>query len=165
MATVSEQQVLSGHTAKIYIDGEEVGFVQDVSANVDTGVQAVFCLGSVEDQEHQQTHYQVRGNFRRYYVRDTMISDSKLGARSAASMIATGTFELLADSTVRMSLTVTETNDPATGATVATGSTKVSETTPQVQIAGDQLVLIYQPSSTDAGATPLSVVYQRFVCP
>ena len=94
MATVSEQQVLSGHTAKIYIDGEEVGFVQDVSANVDTGVQAVFCLGSVEDQEHQQTHYQVRGNFRRYYVRDTMISDSKLGARSAASMIATGTFDL-----------------------------------------------------------------------
>jgi hypothetical protein len=80
-------------------------------------------------------------------------------------VIATGTFELLADSTVRMSLTVTETNDPSTGAPVATGSTKVSESTPQVQIVGDQLVLTYQPSATDAGATAHSVVYQRFDCP
>lgn len=80
-------------------------------------------------------------------------------------VIATGTFELLADSTVRMSLTVTQTNDASTGATVATGSTKVSESTPQVQIAGDQLVLTYQPSATDAGATAHSVLYQRFDCP
>jgi hypothetical protein len=80
-------------------------------------------------------------------------------------VIATGTFELLADSTVRMNLTVTETNDPSTGATVATGSTQASETTPQVQIAGDQLVLTYQPSATSAGATAHSVAYQRFDCP
>jgi hypothetical protein len=80
-------------------------------------------------------------------------------------VIATGTFELLADSTVRLRLTVIETNDPTTGATVATGSTQTNETTPTVQLAGDKLALTYQPNSTGAGDTAHTIVYQRFTCP
>lgn len=94
MANLTDQQVLSAHTARIFLDSEEVGFVQNISVNIDTGIQGVFAIGSVEDQEHQQTHYSVRGSFSRFYVRDTMIQNSKLGARSAAEMIRTGTFDL-----------------------------------------------------------------------
>ncbi|HWQ09993.1 MAG TPA: hypothetical protein VN436_12825 [Holophaga sp.] len=94
MANLTDQKILAAHTAKIYLDGTEVGYLQNVQVNIGTGLVPAFCIGSVEDQEHQQTHYTVNGSFARYYVRDTLIEDSKLGARTAASMIRTGTFDI-----------------------------------------------------------------------
>lgn len=94
MANLNAQQVLSAATAKIFLDGTEVGYLQNISINIDMGVQPAFAIGSVEDLEHQQTHYTVRGNFQRYYVRDMLVQNSKLGARTAADVIATSTFDL-----------------------------------------------------------------------
>lgn len=94
MTAVNDANVLGGHVAKILLDGEEVGWMQGVSWNIDTGNQPVYVLGSVEAQEHQQTRYAVSGEIQRYYVRDMLIQSSKLGARTAGEMLQTGTFDL-----------------------------------------------------------------------
>ena len=95
MATISEAQVLGGHTARIVVDGTDVGWMQGVSYNMDAGVQGVYVIGSVEPQEHQQTRFTISGEINRYYVRDTLIEDSKLGARTASEIIRTGTFDIV----------------------------------------------------------------------
>ena len=94
MADLIDQQVIGGHTARIILDGSDVGFVQGLTWNVDAGVQEVFCVGSVEAQEHQQTHYSVSGELNRYFIRNNIADSSALGARTAADMITTGTFDL-----------------------------------------------------------------------
>jgi hypothetical protein len=100
MANLATQQVLGGHTARILLNGVDVGFCQGVTWNVDDGVQEVFVLGSVEAQEHQQTHYSVSGEINRYYIRSNIADSSALGARTAADLIRTGTFDLqVVDST------------------------------------------------------------------
>ena len=100
MANLVNQQVLGGHTARILLGGQDVGFVQGLTWNVDAGIQEVFVLGSVEAQEHQQVHYAVSGELTRYYVRNVIVDNTALGARTAADMIATGTFDLQAIDTV-----------------------------------------------------------------
>lgn len=94
MANISDQKVIGGHTARIILDGQDVGFCQGVNWSIDAGVQEVFVLGSVEAQEHQQTHYSISGSLNKYYVRDMIVDTSALGARTAADLISTGTFEL-----------------------------------------------------------------------
>jgi len=94
MANTADQQVIGGHTARVILDGVDVGFVQGLTWNVDAGLQAVFCLGSVEDQEHQQTHYSVSGELNRYFIRENLDDSSALGARNAADLISSGTFDL-----------------------------------------------------------------------
>jgi len=95
MADINDAKVLGGHVARIMIDGVDAGWFQGVSWSIDMGVQPVFVVGSVEVQEHQQTRYAVSGDLQRYYVRDMMIQNSKLGARTAADVIRTGTFDLV----------------------------------------------------------------------
>jgi len=85
MADIKDQNVIGGHTARIMLDGNDVGFVQGLTWNVDAGIQEVFVIGSVEAQEHQQVHY---------YIRDNISDSSALGARSASALIQTGTFDL-----------------------------------------------------------------------
>jgi len=94
MANLATQQVIGGHTARILLNGADVGFVQGLTWNIDGGIQEVFVLGSVEAQEHQQTHYSVSGELSRYYIRNMIVDSSALGARTAADMIRTGTFDL-----------------------------------------------------------------------
>ena len=115
MANLATQQVLGGHTARILLDGVDVGFCQGVTWNVDDGIQEVFVLGSVEAQEHQQTHYSVSGEINRYYIRDMIVDSSALGARTAADLIRTGTFDLqVVDTTSGQTIIVLE------GCTLAT---------------------------------------------
>ncbi len=95
MANIYDAKVLGGHVARIMIDGVDAGWFQGVSWSVDMGVQDVLVVGSVEVQEHQQTRYMVSGDIQRYYVRDMLIQDSKLGARTAAEVIRTGTFDMV----------------------------------------------------------------------
>lgn len=95
MATINDAKVLGGHVAQIMIDGVDAGWFQGVSWSTDMGVQDVLVVGSVEVQEHQQTRYMVSGEVQRYYVRDMLIQNSKLGARTAAEVIRTGTFDLV----------------------------------------------------------------------
>lgn len=94
MANLATQQVLGGHTARILLNGADVGFCQGVTWNIDDGIQEVFVLGSTEAQEHQQTHYAISGEINRYYIRSMIADSSALGARSAADLIRTGTFDL-----------------------------------------------------------------------
>jgi len=94
MADIKDQNVIGGHTARIMLDGNDVGFVQGLTWNVDAGIQEVFVIGSVEAQEHQQVHYAVSGEINRYYIRDNISDSSALGARSASALIQTGTFDL-----------------------------------------------------------------------
>lgn len=109
MANLNDQKVIGGHTARIVLDGEDVGFCQGVTWSVDGGVQEVFVLGSTEAQEHQQTHYSVSGEINRYYIRDMIADSSALGARTAADMIRTGTFDLqVIDSTSGKTIVVLE---------------------------------------------------------
>lgn len=95
MATRNEAKVLGGHTARILIDGQDVGWMQGVTWNIDGGLQAVNVIGATEDQEHQQTRYIVSGEITRHYVRDMIVETSKLGARNSVDLIRTGTFDLL----------------------------------------------------------------------
>lgn len=95
MANVLEAKVLGGHTAKILIDGKEVGYMQGVTWQRNLGLQPVRVIGTVEHQEHQQTDYALTGEIQRHYVRDMLIENSKLGARTAAETIRTGTFDLM----------------------------------------------------------------------
>jgi len=94
MANLAKQQVLGGHTARILLDGADVGFVQGLTWSEDDGLQEVFVVGSVEAQEHQQTHVVISGELSRYYIRNMIVDSSALGARTAADLIRTGTFDL-----------------------------------------------------------------------
>jgi hypothetical protein len=94
VANLATQQVIGGHTARILLDGADVGFVQGLTWNEDDGIQEVYVLGSVECQEHQQTHYAVSGELTRYYIRSNISDSTALGARTASDLIRTGTFDL-----------------------------------------------------------------------
>lgn len=97
MATPQDSKVLSAHMAKILINGQEVGFLQNVSYSINLGVQEVFAIGSVETQEHQQTRYQVSGEAGQYFLREKIIQPKPgdpFAARTVTEVLQNGTFDL-----------------------------------------------------------------------
>lgn len=97
MATPQNSQVLSAHMAKILVNGEEVGFLQNLTYSTNFGIQEVFGIGSVETLEHQQTRYQVSGEASQYFLRKKIVSPKAgdpFGARTVAEVLQTGTFDV-----------------------------------------------------------------------
>lgn len=97
MATPENSKVLSAHKARILINGKDVGFLQNVTYNIDYGVQAVFAVGSVETLEHQQTRYTVSGEATQYFLRKKIVqpkAGDPLGARTVLEALENGTFDL-----------------------------------------------------------------------
>ena len=97
MATPQNSQVLSAHMAKILVNNEEVGFLQNVTYSINFGVQGAKAIGTVETLEHQQTAYDVSGEASQYFLRKKIVSPKSgdpFGARTVAEVLQNGTFDL-----------------------------------------------------------------------
>jgi hypothetical protein len=95
MASQGEAQVFGGHTARIMINGKEVGFFFDLSYSVDYGIQDVPVIGQTTVVEHQQTRFIVSGECRQYLVRDEIVNPSEgILPTTASEAIRKGVFDL-----------------------------------------------------------------------
>lgn len=97
MASIQESRVFSARDARIVIEGKVVGFSQSISWTIDPTLAEVVCLGSEEVQEHQATVFRISGTLGQFYVRDILVNPKELGplgARTAAEVIRTNTFDL-----------------------------------------------------------------------
>lgn len=92
MAGIQEARVIGGHTARIVVDGVNVGYAQGVTWTQDPGTQAVTGLGSVEVLEHQNTIFRVSGTIQRWKIRDD--DSTKLALRSPAESARLGVFDM-----------------------------------------------------------------------
>lgn len=97
MATPQNAKVLAAHMARILINGQDVGFLQNLTYSIDYGIQAVFAIGSVETLEHQQTRYTVSGEATQFFLRDKIVkpqAGDPLTARTVLEALQQGTFDL-----------------------------------------------------------------------
>ena len=95
MASQDQAQVFAGHTAKVYINGKQVGFFFDVTFSIDYGLQDVPVIGQTTVVEHQQTRYIVSGECRQYSIREEIKNPEKgLMPQSAADALQQGVFDL-----------------------------------------------------------------------
>jgi hypothetical protein len=97
MATPQNAKVLAAHMARILINGQDYGFIQNITYNIDYGVQPVFAIGSVETLEHQQTRFTVSGEATQFFLRDKIVSPKSgdpLNARTVLQALQNGTFDL-----------------------------------------------------------------------
>lgn len=97
MAALDEALIIGGHTAKILIDGKDVGFFFDVTISADYGLQDAPVLGQTTVVEHQQTRYIVSWEARKYFIRAEVVNPANgpgLMPASAAEAIRKGVFSL-----------------------------------------------------------------------
>lgn len=97
MATPQNSKVLSAHMANILVNGQKVGWLQNLTYSINFGVQEAFCIGSVETQEHQQTRYQVSGEASQYFIREKIVSPKAgdpFAARTVTEVLENGTFDI-----------------------------------------------------------------------
>lgn len=97
MATPQDSNVLSAHSAKILVNGQEVGYLNNLTYSINFGLQEVFAIGSVETLEHQQTRYQISGEASQYFLRDKIVAPKSgypFGARTVLEVLQNGTFDI-----------------------------------------------------------------------
>ena len=95
MASQDQSQVYGGHTAKVIVGDQEVGFFFNVSFTLEYGLQDVPVLGQTTVVEHQQTRYIVSGEFQQYQIRDEIINPQDgIMPTNAAEAVRKGVFHL-----------------------------------------------------------------------
>jgi hypothetical protein len=97
MASLDEALVIGGHTAKILIDGKDIGFFFDLTFSTDYGLQDTPVLGQTTVVEHQQTRFIVSWEARRYFIRQEVVNpgvSTGLLPMGAADAIRRATFDL-----------------------------------------------------------------------
>jgi hypothetical protein len=97
MAALDQALVIGGHTAKVLIDGKDVGFFFDLTLSTDYGLQDTPVLGQTTVVEHQQTRFIVSWEARKYFIRDEVINPTNgpgLMPPSAAEALRKATFDL-----------------------------------------------------------------------
>jgi|GEM_PF-2902694 hypothetical protein len=97
MAALDQALVIGGHTAKILIDGQDIGFFFDLTFSTEYGLQDVPVLGQTTVVEHQQTRFIVSWEARKYFIRQEVINPSQstgLLPINAADALRRATFDL-----------------------------------------------------------------------
>ena len=103
MAALDQALVIGGHTAKILIDGKDIGFFYDLTFSTEYGLQDVPVLGQTTVVEHQQTRFIVSWEARKYFIRKEVITpgpSTGLLPVSARDALTKATFDLAIMDTV-----------------------------------------------------------------
>ena len=97
MAALDQALVIGGHTAKVMIDGKDIGFFFDLTFSTEYGLQDTPVLGQTTVIEHQQTRFIVSWEARRYLIRNEVVNPGPatgLLPMSAADALRRATFDL-----------------------------------------------------------------------